>query len=59
MGLRVTALKIDPYLNTDAGLLNPQTVQVVPRITDAIQEGIERYSNTHVDDSDEAPDSNS
>jgi hypothetical protein len=23
MGLRVTALKIDPYLNTDAGLLNP------------------------------------
>ncbi|EJP64949.1 hypothetical protein ACQRIT_000933 [Beauveria bassiana] len=112
MGLRVTALKIDPYLNTDAGLLNPlehgecfvladggetdldlgnyerylgirlsresnmttgkiyahviekerrgdylgKTVQVVPHITDAIQEGIERVANTPVDDSGEAPD---
>ncbi|OAQ98084.1 hypothetical protein LLEC1_03902 [Akanthomyces lecanii] len=147
MGLRVTALKIDPYLNTDAGLLNPleyaykddatrlidtdrllgmesasswptvakpisisattsgmfynssrkrpaplthssylgirlsresnmttgkiyaeviekerrgdylgKTVQVVPHITNAIQEGIERVANTPVDDSGEAPD---
>ncbi|KAM3529724.1 hypothetical protein NHJ13051_001694 [Beauveria bassiana] len=31
-------------------------VQVVPRITDAIQEGIERVANTHVDNSDEALD---
>ncbi|KAM3540463.1 hypothetical protein ARSEF1564_006598 [Beauveria bassiana] len=36
-----------------------KTVQVVPRITDAIQEGIERVANTHVDNSDEALDSNS
>ncbi|KAM3530674.1 hypothetical protein MY4038_004843 [Beauveria bassiana] len=33
-----------------------KTVQVVPRITDAIQEGIERVANTHVDNSDEALD---
>ncbi|KAM3474538.1 hypothetical protein MY8738_007838 [Beauveria namnaoensis] len=31
-------------------------VQVVSRITDAIQEGIERVANTHVDDADESLD---
>ncbi|KAG9252859.1 UTP-ammonia ligase [Emericellopsis atlantica] len=111
-GLRVTALKIDPYLNTDAGLLSPlehgecfvladggetdldlgnyerylgiqlshesnmttgkvyqhvinrerkgdylgKTVQVVPHITDAIQEWIERVARIPVDDSGEEPD---
>jgi CTP synthase len=34
----------------------PLAVQVVPHITDAIQEGIERVANTPVDDSGEAPD---
>ncbi|KAM0263147.1 hypothetical protein ACHAQJ_001300 [Trichoderma viride] len=90
MGLRVTALKIDPYLNTDAGLLNPleylgvqlsnesnmttgkiyklvidkerrgdylgKTVQVVPHITDQIQEWVERVAKTPVDSSGEEPD---
>ncbi|KAK3321012.1 CTP synthase [Cercophora scortea] len=112
LGLRVTALKIDPYINTDAGLLNPlehgecfvladggetdldlgnyerylgiqlstesnmttgkiyqlvidrerrgdylgKTVQVVPHITDAIQEWIERVAKIPVDDSGEEPD---
>ncbi|KAL3849296.1 hypothetical protein ACJIZ3_011178 [Penstemon smallii] len=104
-GLRVTSIKIDPYLNTDAGTMSPfehgevhvlddggevdldlgnyerfldikltrdnnittgkiyqsvidkerkgdylgQTVQVVPHITDAIQEWIERVASTPVD----------
>ncbi|KAH6657386.1 UTP-ammonia ligase [Truncatella angustata] len=112
LGLRVTAQKLDPYLNTDAGLLNPlehgecfvladggetdldlgnyerylgiqlsrdsnmttgkiykhvidkerrgdylgKTVQVVPHITDAIQEWLERVARIPVDDSGEAPD---
>ncbi|KAL1877085.1 hypothetical protein VTK73DRAFT_8893 [Phialemonium thermophilum] len=111
-GLRVTAIKIDPYLNIDAGTLGPlehgecfvladggecdldlgnyerylgiqltrdsnittgkiynlvlqkerrgdylgKTVQVVPHITDAIQEHIERVSKIPVDDSGEEPD---
>ncbi|KAI4323316.1 hypothetical protein L6164_022931 [Bauhinia variegata] len=104
-GLRVTSIKIDPYLNTDAGTMSPfehgevfvlddggevdldlgnyerfldlkltrdnnittgkiyqsviekerrgdylgKTVQVVPHITDAIQEWIERVANIPVD----------
>ncbi|GFQ00813.1 ctp synthase [Phtheirospermum japonicum] len=75
-GLRVTSIKIDPYLNTDAGTMSPfehgevyvlddggesvidkerrgdylgQTVQVVPHITDAIQEWIERVAAIPVD----------
>ncbi|KAK3357124.1 CTP synthase [Lasiosphaeria hispida] len=112
LGLRVTAIKIDPYLNTDAGLLNPlehgecfvladggetdldlgnyerylgitlsqqsnmttgkiyklvidrerrgdylgKTVQVVPHITDAIQEWILKVAKIPVDDSGEEPD---
>ncbi|KAL0398059.1 UNVERIFIED_CONTAM: CTP synthase [Sesamum radiatum] len=75
-GLRVTSIKIDPYLNSDAGTMSPfehgevfvlddggeavidkerrgdylgQTVQVVPHITDAIQEWIERVAAIPVD----------
>ncbi|XP_052312469.1 uncharacterized protein LOC7464580 isoform X2 [Populus trichocarpa] len=75
-GLRVTSIKIDPYLNTDAGTMSPfehgevfvlddggesvlekerrgdylgKTVQVVPHITDAIQEWIERVAFIPVD----------
>ncbi|KAL2474042.1 CTP synthase family protein [Forsythia ovata] len=75
-GLRVTSIKIDPYLNTDAGTMSPfehgevyvlddggesvidkerrgdylgNTVQVVPHITDAIQEWIERVALIPVD----------
>ncbi|WVZ25270.1 hypothetical protein V8G54_003814 [Vigna mungo] len=75
-GLRVTAIKIDPYLNTDAGTMSPfehgevfvlddggesvinrerrgdylgKTVQVVPHITDAIQDWIERVAHIPVD----------
>ncbi|GMN62411.1 hypothetical protein TIFTF001_031492 [Ficus carica] len=75
-GLRVTSIKIDPYLNTDAGTMSPfehgevfvlddggesvidrerkgdylgKTVQVVPHITDAIQEWIERAAQIPVD----------
>ncbi|KAG0448221.1 hypothetical protein HPP92_027916 [Vanilla planifolia] len=75
-GLRVTSIKIDPYLNTDAGTMSPfehgevfvlddggefvidkerrgdylgRTVQVVPHITDAIQEWIERVAMVPVD----------
>ncbi|KAH6756893.1 CTP synthase family protein [Perilla frutescens var. hirtella] len=78
-GLRVTSIKIDPYLNTDAGTMSPfehgevyvlddggesvidkerrgdylgQTVQVVPHITDAIQEWIERAAAIPVDGKD-------
>ncbi|RKL15236.1 CTP synthase [Fusarium oxysporum] len=105
LGLRVTAIKTDPYINTDAGLLNPlehgecftdldlgnyerylgiqlsrdsnittgkiyqqviekerrgdylgKTVQVVPHITDAIQNWIERVAKIPVDASGESPD---
>ncbi|KAI5463865.1 CTP synthase N-terminus-domain-containing protein [Mariannaea sp. PMI_226] len=112
LGYRVTAIKIDPYLNLDASLLSPlehgecfvladggetdldlgnyerylgiqlsresnlttgkiyrlviekerrgdylgKTVQVVPHITDAIQEWIERVAKLPVDKSGEEPD---
>ncbi|KAI8393553.1 CTP synthase [Radiomyces spectabilis] len=112
LGLRVTAIKIDPYLNIDAGLMSPldhgevfvlndggevdldlgnyerfldvqlsrinnittgkiyseviekerrgdylgKTVQVVPHITDAIQNWVERVAAMPVDESGEAPD---
>ncbi|CAG8490510.1 8631_t:CDS:10 [Acaulospora morrowiae] len=112
IGLRVTAIKIDPYMNIDAGTMSPiehgevfvlddggevdldlgnyerfldvtltrdnnittgkiyqqviqkerrgdylgKTVQVVPHITDAIQEWIERVSMVPVDNSGENPD---
>ncbi|KAK6958125.1 CTP synthase [Daldinia eschscholtzii] len=111
-GLKVTAIKIDPYLNVDAGTLGPlehgecfvlkdggesdldlgnyerylnlnltnennittgkiykaviererkgdyigRTVQVVPHITDAIQDWIQRVARIPVDDSSEEPD---
>ncbi|GJN18372.1 hypothetical protein PR202_gb05527 [Eleusine coracana subsp. coracana] len=75
-GLRITSIKIDPYLNTDAGTMSPfehgevfvlddggesvlekerkgeylgKTVQVVPHITNAIQEWIERVAMVPVD----------
>lgn len=112
MGQRVTAIKIDPYLNIDAGTLSPydhgevfiledggevdldlgnyerflnvrlcrdnnittgkvyqqviererrgdylgKTVQVVPHVTDAIQDWIERVARVPVDASTERPD---
>ncbi|KAG2220839.1 hypothetical protein INT45_010901 [Circinella minor] len=112
LGLRVTAIKIDPYLNIDAGLMSPldhgevfvlndggevdldlgnyerfldvelsrinnittgkiyseviekerrgdylgKTVQVVPHITDAIQNWIERVAAMPIDESGEQPD---
>ncbi|CAM6111096.1 unnamed protein product [Calypogeia fissa] len=111
-GLRVTSIKIDPYLNTDAGTMSPfehgevfvlddggevdldlgnyerfldvtlkrdnnittgkiyqsvinkerrgdflgKTVQVVPHITDAIQDWIERVAKVPVDGKDGEPD---
>ncbi|KAI9007394.1 CTP synthase N-terminus-domain-containing protein [Gaertneriomyces semiglobifer] len=111
-GMRVTSIKIDPYLNIDAGTLSPldhgevfvlddggevdldlgnyerflditltrennittgkiyksviererkgdylgKTVQVVPHITNAIQEWVERVARIPVDDSGEEPD---
>ncbi|CAJ0651031.1 1493_t:CDS:2 [Entrophospora sp. SA101] len=111
-GLRVTAIKIDPYMNIDAGTMSPiehgevfvlndggevdldlgnyerfldvtltkdnnittgkiyqkvinrerkgeylgKTVQVVPHITDAIQEWIENVSKIPVDSSGQEPD---
>ncbi|KUJ09165.1 CTP synthase [Mollisia scopiformis] len=112
LGLKVTAVKIDPYLNIDAGTMGPKehgecfvlkdggesdldlgnyerylslnltkesnittgkiyshvlseerkgtylgkTVQVVPHITDAIQDSIERVAKVSADDSGEEPD---
>ncbi|KAH9883614.1 CTP synthase N-terminus-domain-containing protein [Xylariomycetidae sp. FL2044] len=112
IGLKVSSIKIDPYLNVDAGTMNPKehgecfvlndggevdldlgnyerylgisltrennittgkiyrhviekerkgdylgkTVQVVPHITDAIQDWIERVARIPVDDSNEEPD---
>ncbi|KAJ9614442.1 CTP synthase ura7 [Cladophialophora chaetospira] len=112
VGLKATAIKIDPYLNVDAGLMSPlehgecfvlddggevdldlgnyerylnvtltrgnsittgrmyqhviererrgdylgKTVQVVPHITNAIQETIEETARTPVDDTNEEPD---
>jgi CTP synthase len=112
LGARVTSIKIDPYLNVDAGTMAPtehgevfvlndggeadldlgnyerylgvtlgrdnnittgkiyshcitkerrgdylgRTVQIVPHLTDAIQEWIERVARTPVDESHEQPD---
>lgn len=112
MGLRVTAIKIDPYLNIDAGTMSPfehgevfvlndggevdldlgnyerflnfslqrdhnittgkiyqsvinkerrgdylgKTVQVVPHITNEIQDWVERVAGLPIDDSGEKPD---
>ncbi|KAI8854027.1 CTP synthase N-terminus-domain-containing protein [Chytridium lagenaria] len=101
IGLRVTSIKIDPYLNIDAGTLSPldhgevfvlddgafldvtltrdnnittgkiyssviererkgdylgKTVQVVPHITDAIQDWVERVAKVSVDSSGQEPD---
>ncbi|CAH1767723.1 13087_t:CDS:10 [Entrophospora sp. SA101] len=83
LGLRVTAIKIDPYMNIDAGTMSPiehdnnittgkiyqkvinrerkggylgKTVQVVPHITDAIQEWVENVSKIPVDSSGQEPD---
>ncbi|EMD63926.1 hypothetical protein COCSADRAFT_37655 [Bipolaris sorokiniana ND90Pr] len=112
IGLKVSSIKVDPYLNVDAGTMNPKehgevfvlsdggevdldlgnyerylnitltrdnnittgkiyqhviererkgdylgkTVQVVPHITDAIQEWIQRVARIPVDDSGEEPD---
>ncbi|KAI8147210.1 CTP synthase [Fennellomyces sp. T-0311] len=112
LGLRVTAIKIDPYLNIDAGLMSPldhgevfvlndggevdldlgnyerfldvelsrinnittgkvyqqvieqerrgdylgKTVQVVPHITDAIQNWVEQVAQRPIDESGEKPD---
>lgn len=112
LGLRVTAIKIDPYMNIDAGTMSPlehgevfvlddggevdldlgnyerylnvtltrennittgkiylqviererkgdylgKTVQVVPHITNAIQDHVERVARISVDDSGEEPD---
>ncbi|KAH7100513.1 CTP synthase [Auriculariales sp. MPI-PUGE-AT-0066] len=111
-GLKVTAIKIDPYMNIDAGTMNPlehgevyvlndggevdldlgnyerylnitlsrdnnittgkiyrhvienerrgdylgKTVQIVPHVTNAIQDWIERVSKKPVDETGEAPD---
>ncbi|KAF2448938.1 CTP synthase-like protein [Karstenula rhodostoma CBS 690.94] len=111
-GLKVSSIKVDPYLNVDAGTMNPRehgevfvlsdggevdldlgnyerylnitltrdnnittgkiyqhvieqerkgtylgrTVQVVPHITDAIQDWIERVARIPVDDTNEQPD---
>ncbi|KAF2763292.1 CTP synthase [Pseudovirgaria hyperparasitica] len=112
IGLKVSSIKVDPYLNVDAGTMNPKehgevfvlddggevdldlgnyerylnitltrennittgkiykhviererrgdylgkTVQVVPHITDAIQDWIERVARIPVDDTGEEPD---
>ncbi|MDC0557439.1 hypothetical protein OAO34_06600, partial [Candidatus Poseidoniaceae archaeon] len=111
-GLRVTAVKIDPYLNSDAGTMSPfehgevfvlddggeadldlgnyerfcdlnlyrdnnittgkiysevieaerrgdylgKTVQVIPHVTDSVQDWIERVASVPVDGSEETPD---
>ncbi|CAH7683423.1 CTP synthase N-terminus-domain-containing protein [Phakopsora pachyrhizi] len=112
LGLRVTAIKIDPYMNIDAGTMSPiehgevyvlddggeadldlgnyeryldvtltrehnittgkiyseviskerrgdylgKTVQIIPHVTDAIQDWIERVSKIPVDEDSETPD---
>lgn len=112
LGLRVTAIKIDPYMNIDAGTMSPtehgevfvlddggevdldlgnyeryldvtlsrennittgkiyqqviakerrgdylgKTVQVIPHVTDAIQDWVERVGAIPIDNSGEAPD---
>uniref|UniRef100_A0A8C2GH44 CTP synthase n=1 Tax=Cyprinus carpio TaxID=7962 RepID=A0A8C2GH44_CYPCA len=53
-GLHVTAIKIDPYINIDAGTFSPYE-HVVPHITDAIQEWVMRQAKVPVDDDDVEP----
>uniref|UniRef100_A0A3B4U3E4 CTP synthase n=1 Tax=Seriola dumerili TaxID=41447 RepID=A0A3B4U3E4_SERDU len=48
-GLHVTAIKIDPYINIDAGTFSPYE-HVVPHITDAIQEWVMKQARISVDD---------
>uniref|UniRef100_A0A8D3DK00 CTP synthase n=1 Tax=Scophthalmus maximus TaxID=52904 RepID=A0A8D3DK00_SCOMX len=48
-GLHVTAIKIDPYINIDAGTFSPYE-HVVPHITDAIQEWVVKQATVPVDD---------
>uniref|UniRef100_A0A667YAR0 CTP synthase n=1 Tax=Myripristis murdjan TaxID=586833 RepID=A0A667YAR0_9TELE len=48
-GLHVTAIKIDPYINIDAGTFSPYE-HVVPHITDAIQEWVMKQARVSVDD---------
>uniref|UniRef100_A0A3Q0R1R1 CTP synthase n=1 Tax=Amphilophus citrinellus TaxID=61819 RepID=A0A3Q0R1R1_AMPCI len=53
-GLHVTAIKIDPYINIDAGTFSPYE-HVVPHITDAIQEWVVKQAQVPVDDDDVEP----
>uniref|UniRef100_A0A3Q3VZD6 CTP synthase n=1 Tax=Mola mola TaxID=94237 RepID=A0A3Q3VZD6_MOLML len=53
-GLHVTAIKIDPYINIDAGTFSPYE-HVVPHITDAIQEWVMKQAKVSVDDDDVEP----
>ncbi|KAG8823880.1 CTP synthase ura7 [Serendipita sp. 399] len=66
-GLKVTSIKIDPYMNIDAGTMRPQehgmgatlrfvTYEIVPHVTTAIQNWIERVAKLPVDDTNEEPD---
>uniref|UniRef100_A0A182SXV7 CTP synthase N-terminal domain-containing protein n=1 Tax=Anopheles maculatus TaxID=74869 RepID=A0A182SXV7_9DIPT len=48
-GIPITSIKIDPYINIDAGTFSPYE-HVVPHITDAIQEWVERVAVTPVKD---------
>uniref|UniRef100_A0A3B3ZA57 CTP synthase n=1 Tax=Periophthalmus magnuspinnatus TaxID=409849 RepID=A0A3B3ZA57_9GOBI len=48
-GLHVTSIKIDPYINIDAGTFSPYE-HVVPHITDAIQEWVMKQAKVSVDD---------
>ncbi|KZZ86689.1 CTP synthase [Ascosphaera apis ARSEF 7405] len=82
IGLNVTSIKIDPYMNIDAGTMAPtednnittgkvyqhvitrerkgdylgKTVQVVPHVTNAIQEWVERVARIPVGDDKNEPD---
>uniref|UniRef100_A0A8C4YY79 CTP synthase n=1 Tax=Gadus morhua TaxID=8049 RepID=A0A8C4YY79_GADMO len=53
-GLHVTAIKIDPYINIDAGTFSPYE-HVVPHITDAIQEWVMKQARVPVDDDEVEP----
>uniref|UniRef100_A0A3Q1MBX5 CTP synthase n=1 Tax=Bos taurus TaxID=9913 RepID=A0A3Q1MBX5_BOVIN len=53
-GLRVTAIKIDPYINIDAGTFSPYE-HVVPHITDAVQEWVMNQAMVPVDGHKEEP----
>uniref|UniRef100_A0A3Q3QS17 CTP synthase n=1 Tax=Monopterus albus TaxID=43700 RepID=A0A3Q3QS17_MONAL len=48
-GLHITAIKIDPYINIDAGTFSPYE-HVVPHITDAIQEWVLKQARIPVDE---------